>query len=56
MGFYPQRGLTKATLEKYGIQTKFYEDTPLETAFFYPNGSIKIRNILEKKLLKRISV
>ncbi len=49
MGFYPQRGLTKATLEKYGIQTKFYEDTPLETAFFYPNGSIKIRNFLEKK-------
>jgi len=46
---YPHRGLNKRTLERFNIQTKFYEGTPIETAFFYPNGSIKIRNLAEKK-------
>lgn len=47
--FHPQRGLNKRTLEKFGVKTKFHEGNPIETAFFYPNGSIKIRNLLEKK-------
>lgn len=46
---FPHRGLTKATLEKYNIQTKFYEGNPIETAFFYPNGAVKIRSFENKK-------
>lgn len=47
--FYPHRGLTKRTLEKFNVQTKFHEGNPIETAFYYPNGSIKIRSATEKK-------
>jgi len=47
--FYEHRGILKRTFEKYGVKTKFFEDTPIETAFFYPNGSIKIRNMAEKR-------
>ena len=46
---FPHRGLTARTLETYGTKTKMYEGTPLETAFFYPNGSIKARSLAEKK-------
>lgn len=46
--YYPHRGLTRNTLETYGSLCKFYDGTPIEAAFFYPNGSIKIRNLLEK--------
>lgn len=47
--YHPHRGLNKRTLEKFGVKTKFQEGKPIETAFFYPNGSIKIRNLSEKK-------
>lgn len=47
--FYEHRGLRKSTLERFGVQTKFYEGEPLETAFYYPNGAIKIRGMAEKK-------
>jgi len=46
---YEHRGLKKRTLELYGTRTKFYEGTPIETAFNYPNGSLKIRSLTEKK-------
>lgn len=46
--YFPHRGLYKRILEHYGTQTKFYEGTPVETAFFYPNGAIKIRNLTKK--------
>jgi twinkle protein len=46
--FYPHRGINKRTLEKYNVQTKFFEGEPIETAFFYPNGSIKIRKMKGK--------
>lgn len=46
---YPHRGLTVKTLDTYGTKTKIYEGTPLETAFFYPNGSIKARSFAAKK-------
>jgi twinkle protein len=49
MESFEHRGIYKRTFEKYGVQTKFYEGTPIETAFFYPNGSIQIRNMVEKK-------
>lgn len=35
--FYPQRGISKKTLEFYNIKTKFVNDVPYETGFFYPN-------------------
>lgn len=47
--YYPQRSLTKKTLEKFGVKTKFKDNEPIETAFFYPNGSLKIRSLSEKK-------
>lgn len=47
--FMAQRGINKSTMEKYNIHTKLYEGTPIETAFYYPNGAIKIRNYVEKK-------
>lgn len=46
---HEHRGLYHSTLEKYGVKTKFYEETPIETAFFYPNGAIKIRELTAKK-------
>jgi twinkle protein len=46
---FEHRGIYAKTFEKFGAQTKFYEGTPIETAFYYPNGAIKIRNLVEKK-------
>ncbi|QIG69421.1 DNA primase/helicase protein [Rhizobium phage RHph_N3_13] len=46
---FEHRGLRKSTLEKFRVQTKFFEGEPLETAFFYPNGAIKVRNMVEGK-------
>lgn len=46
---WPHRGLTAKTFDTFGVKTKIYEGMPLETAFFYPNGAIKIRNQAEKK-------
>ena len=46
---FPHRGLTAKTFDTFGVKTKIYEGMPLETAFFYPNGAIKIRNFAEKK-------
>lgn len=46
---YPHRGLTVKTLDTYGTKTKMYEGSPLETAFFYPNGSIKARSFTGKR-------
>lgn len=46
--YFPHRGLYERILEQYGTQTKFYDGTPVETAFFYPNGAIKIRNLTKK--------
>lgn len=43
--YFPHRGLSKATLEKYGTLTKLFNGTPVETGFYYPNGAIKIRSI-----------
>ncbi len=47
--FYEHRGLRKSTLEKFGVRTKFFDDDPLEVAFYFSNGAIKIRNLAEKK-------
>jgi twinkle protein len=40
---YEHRGLRRHTLELFGVKTKFFEETPIETAFFWPNGSIQVR-------------
>lgn len=45
---YEHRGLSKRILEKYAVKTKFFEGTPIETAFFYPTGAIKIRGMATK--------
>lgn len=45
---YEHRGLRKHTLELFRVKTKFFEDTPIETAFFWPNGSIQVRGIATK--------
>lgn len=34
--FYPHRGLSRATLEFYDLRTKFINDVPVETGFYYP--------------------
>jgi twinkle protein len=49
MDYYEHRGISARIFEKFGVQTKFYEGTPIETAFFYPNGSIQVRNLAEKR-------
>ena len=46
--YFPHRGLNKLTLEKYGTLTKFFSGSPIETAFFYPNGAIKVRGFVAK--------
>lgn len=46
---YEHRGLRRHILELYGVRTKFYEGAPIDTAFFYPNGSIQVRSNVEKK-------
>lgn len=46
--YYPHRGLSEQTLKKYGTLTKFFEGTPVETGFYYPDGAIKIRSIVGK--------
>lgn len=46
----PHRGLSTATMEFYGIKTKFINDIPVEIAFPYPSGKeLKIRSVEEKK-------
>lgn len=47
--YYEHRGIYKSTFEKYNVMTKFCDGNPIETAFFYPNGSIKIRSLTGKK-------
>jgi len=47
--FYEHRGLRRRTLERFNVKTKFYEGTPIETAFYYENGAIKIRSLTDKK-------
>lgn len=48
-GLYEHRGIYKSSFEKFGSLTKFYDGNPIEVAFFYPNGAIKIRNLSQKK-------
>lgn len=47
--FYPHRGISSKTFERFNVMTKFFDDDPLEVGFIYPNGSIKIRGFEEKK-------
>lgn len=51
--FHPHRGIRKEIFEKYNVQTKMYEGSPIEVAFFYPNGAIKIRGFVEKAFRTR---
>lgn len=48
LDFYPHRNISKRIFEKFNVQTKFFEDTPLETAFYWPNGAIQIRGMANK--------
>lgn len=44
------RGLTAATMEKFGILTKVDPNgTPVAQGYTYPNGAIKIRNLQKKE-------
>lgn len=47
--FHSMRGISKGTMEFYGVQTKFVNDIPTEVGFIYPNEAIKIRRLDEKK-------
>jgi twinkle protein len=46
--FIPNRGLTKSSLEFYGVRTKIINGKPHSIAFPYSNGSYKVR-LLDKK-------
>ena len=47
---FAHRGISKSYFEKFGVLTKFdSNDEPVDVAFFYPNGSIEVRNFHEKK-------
>lgn len=48
--YVPLRGLTAATMEKFDILTKVGPDgVPIAQGYKYPNGSIKVRNLLKKE-------
>lgn len=49
--YVPWRGITRETMEFFDVVTKVDDDTgePLEIAFPYPNGALKIRSINEKR-------
>lgn len=48
--YVPLRGLTAVTMEKFGILTKVDPNgTPVAQGYTYPNGAIKIRNLLKKE-------
>lgn len=47
--YVPMRGLTAATMEKYDILTKVGpDDRPVAQGYKYPNGAMKIRNLIKK--------
>lgn len=47
--FVPWRGLSRETMEFYGVKTKIsLEGEPLELGFVYPNGDVKIRSRKDK--------
>lgn len=47
--YVPMRGLTAATMEKFGILTKVDPNgTPVAQGYTYPNGAIKIRDLVKK--------
>ena len=47
--YVPMRGLTAATMEKFGILTKVDPNgVPVAQGYTYPNGAIKIRNLVKK--------
>lgn len=47
---FPHRGISLNSFKKYGVLTKLNKDNePIDTAFFYPNGSIEVRSFHEKK-------
>lgn len=47
--YLPKRGLTKKTLEFYGIRTKINsEGEPIADGFRYSNGAFKVRNLKSK--------
>lgn len=46
---YPHRNLTEETLSFWNIYTKMVDGKPVETGFVYPNDSVKIRSMDEKK-------
>ena len=44
------RGISQKTLEKFNVLFRFDEnDEPVEVAFRYPNGAVKIRSLREKR-------
>lgn len=48
------RGLTAATMEKYNILTKVDPNgLPIAHGYTYPNGAVKIRNLLKKEFLSK---
>lgn len=47
--FLEHRSIYKGTFEKYNVLTKLCDDIPIEVAFYYPNGGLKIRSLNEKK-------
>lgn len=52
--YVPMRGLTAATMEKFGILTKVDPNgTPVAQGYTYPNGAIKIRNLLKKEFYSK---
>lgn len=47
--FLPWRGVTRATMEFYGVKTKVAGDgNPVSLGYQYPNGSYKVRALSEK--------
>lgn len=47
--FIDHRGITKESFEFYETWAKIVDGTPVEIGFRYPNGGVKVRNLLEKR-------
>lgn len=48
-GYTGNWSISKRTMEFYGVETKFIDSIAVAEAYPYPNGAVKIRNLLKDK-------
>src|SRR5687768_14846347 len=47
--YLPWRGVSKKTMEFYGVKTKIDSDgKPVEIGYLYPSGAVKVRSFADK--------